>query len=159
MLSKLKLSKFKGFTLAELLIVIAIIGILSTVIIVSLAGARAKARDAKKISDMTQVAAALQLYYADNHKYYVSTSPTPPTTEAAYYTAMTSALVSGRYLTNPPVSSDYKYAVDATCIGYKLYSVLETSSNSSWSSGGKYYYGIKNGEKCTSLASCAPCAP
>jgi len=53
-----------GFTLIELLVVIAIIGILSGIVIVSMSGARAKARDARRLSDMRQIATALQMYYA-----------------------------------------------------------------------------------------------
>ena len=59
----------KGFTLIELLVVIAIIGILSTLAVVSLGGARAKARDAKRISDIKQVQTALELYYGDKNNY------------------------------------------------------------------------------------------
>ncbi len=61
----------KGFTLVELLVVIAIIGMLSTIAVVSLGGARAKARDAKRIADMRQVGAALELYYSDQSAYPV----------------------------------------------------------------------------------------
>lgn len=56
-------SKTKGFTLIELLVVIAIIGILSSVVLASLNTARAKARDAKRLSDMHQMQVALELYY------------------------------------------------------------------------------------------------
>ena len=45
----------KGFTLIELLVVIAIIGLLSSIAVVSLNGARAKARDAKRVSDVKQL--------------------------------------------------------------------------------------------------------
>ena len=53
-------TKKQGFTLIELLVVIAIIGILSTAVLTSLNSARDKARDAKKISDLKQIALALE---------------------------------------------------------------------------------------------------
>lgn len=59
----------KGFTLVELLVVIAIIGILASIGIVAISGARIKARDAKRVSDLTQIASALELYYADQAAY------------------------------------------------------------------------------------------
>lgn len=56
----------RGFTLIELLVVIAIIGLLASVVLVSLNSARAKSRDAKRVSDMRQFANALEMYYNDN---------------------------------------------------------------------------------------------
>ncbi len=64
------LNNKKGFTLVELLVVIAIIGTLSGIVLVSLGGARAKARDAVRQSDMRQVVTGQELYYADNGKYF-----------------------------------------------------------------------------------------
>lgn len=59
----------RSFTLIELLVVVFIIGLLASLVIVNLSSARANARDAKRISDLTTIASALQLYYADNHSY------------------------------------------------------------------------------------------
>lgn len=61
--------KKKGFTLIELLIVIAIIGLLATLGIVSMSSARAKARDAKRISDLGQIRSAMELHFNDNGTY------------------------------------------------------------------------------------------
>ena len=58
-----------GFTLIELLVVIAIIGILSSTILVSLGGARQKAKDARRQADLSQVALAMELDYSDDEKY------------------------------------------------------------------------------------------
>jgi len=61
--------KSKGFTLIELLVVIAIIGILATIVLVSLNNARQKARDSRRVSDLRQIALALEMYFDDNSTY------------------------------------------------------------------------------------------
>jgi len=48
-------SQKQGFTLIEILVVIAIIGIISSIILVSLLGARPKARDARRKAEIAQI--------------------------------------------------------------------------------------------------------
>jgi prepilin-type N-terminal cleavage/methylation domain-containing protein len=54
----------RAFTLVELLVVISIIGLLSTIATVSLSSARAKSRDAKRMADLKQISTAVELYIA-----------------------------------------------------------------------------------------------
>ncbi len=86
----------KGFTLIELLVVIAIIGILSAIGLVSLNGARERARDAKRKSDLSQISTALALYYDDNNSAY------PAAATAGLYSAVLSSAVAPTYIGNFP---------------------------------------------------------
>jgi prepilin-type N-terminal cleavage/methylation domain-containing protein len=69
-------SNRSGFTLVELLMVIAIISLLSSVIFSAVNEARAKARDATRISDLAQIRRALELYYDEWGKYPIPTNST-----------------------------------------------------------------------------------
>lgn len=51
-----------GFTLMELLVAVAIVGILAAVVMVSVNGARVKARDAQRKSDLQQIILVLRMY-------------------------------------------------------------------------------------------------
>ncbi len=73
-----------GFTLIELIVVIAIIGLLGSVIMTSLAKSRARAEIAKVMVDYKSVANALELYRQENSNYPgAAATPLPVTTLAA----------------------------------------------------------------------------
>lgn len=65
-------NKRSAFSLTELLIAIAIIGILASIILFNLYFARSNARDAKRISDMRQLGIALDMYADENDEYPAS---------------------------------------------------------------------------------------
>lgn len=58
----------KGFTIVELLVVIAVVGILASITIVAYNSTRAMADDAKMKASMDQLAKAMQQFYADTGK-------------------------------------------------------------------------------------------
>ncbi len=58
-----------GFTLIELLVVIAIIGLLSTLAVVALNSARQRSRDAKRVSDISQIQTAFELAFSEVGNY------------------------------------------------------------------------------------------
>jgi prepilin-type N-terminal cleavage/methylation domain-containing protein/prepilin-type processing-associated H-X9-DG protein len=60
-------SRTKGFTLIELLVVIAIIGILAAMVFPVFARARESARKAVCLSNVKNIALAVQMYLADNN--------------------------------------------------------------------------------------------
>lgn len=64
----------KGFTLIELLIVIAIVGILTALVTTNLQGARSRARDVRRKSDLRGIEQALRLYYNDNNRFPLSST-------------------------------------------------------------------------------------
>jgi prepilin-type N-terminal cleavage/methylation domain-containing protein len=127
----------KAFTLIELLVVIAIIGILASIVLVSLSGAESKGRDAKRISDIRTIQLALEEFYNDHNYYpdnytdmvadlvpsYIPTMPLDPynnSTHYAYY---------GWDLSNTPNCSSNP----AIVVGFHLGAALENSSNAALS--------------------------
>lgn len=86
--------KLKGFTLIELMVVITIIAILSTIALFGISKVQASARDAKRASNLNGVRTALERYYADNQKY-------PTGNFGEMYTALTGGGYLPATLTDP----------------------------------------------------------
>jgi prepilin-type N-terminal cleavage/methylation domain-containing protein len=117
-----------GFTLVELLVVIAVIGILAGVGLIALNGSRERARDTRRISDLQAVRTGLALYYdtwgAFPHQDTFEAFRADTTTAILYVT-----LVAGKHISNlpiPPMSNEYYYY--RSCIAdtnYTIYAALE----------------------------------
>ncbi len=116
----------KGFTLVELMVVVAVIAILATALLVGLGGARKRARDARRVSDMKQVQNVLELYYAK-----VGTYPNVSTWEELANSLQTENITS--QLPHDPLNSSdytYHYGVSSDQQNYTLGARLENDDYS-----------------------------
>lgn len=125
----------RGFTLIELLIVIVIIGILTTLLATNFIGARQRARDAKRKSELLQIQSALELYRADAGNY--------PTTDQFPSCGSAGGPLQGpsggaTYMQLIPCDSltnrSYTYESDGST--YSIYACLENVSDSDLASQG-----------------------
>lgn len=128
----------KGFTLIELLVVVSILGLISSIIMMSIGGVRAKANDAKRKVDLQSINKAIVLFYEDRGYYpnpggnwcssdqscwntlqaelspYIGSLPKDPVNQSSSYAG---AVYSGNYVYtygynqpyNPPLTVPTKY--------------------------------------------------
>jgi len=134
--------KQKGFTLIELLVVIAIIGLLASVVLVSLNGARMKARDTKRIADLKQMNTALALYYDANNSQYPNCGEWSYSTDVNWNTTGCLQTALAPYMPKLPVDPknnaaspwstgnySYSYGVVGGLQDYDLVAQVEDTSN------------------------------
>lgn len=139
---KSKQNSQQGFTLIELLVVIAIIGTLASVVLAGLNEARAKARDAQRLSDMRNLVNALEMYRLDDPNNHY-----PPLGGGVLSCGSTVANIVGlvpNYMPQLPrypkpldpdnSCTDYRYQrrMDNGRSNYGLLVRLEAGSSSSW---------------------------
>ena len=111
----------KAFTLVELLVVVAIIGLLSTLSVVALNSARAKARDSRRLSDIKQLRTALDMYYDSAGTYPDSLTPGSPLS----YGGM---IFLAKVPDDPLSSQNYNYTKTEGGQNYTIDFTLETKS-------------------------------
>ncbi len=130
------LSSRRGFTIVELLVVVAIIAILSAVAIASLVSSRAKGRDARRMADLNEVKNALDLYY-DSYLTYPATGVGPayalPTAlQTSGYMARLPGTVQGiayHYMAIDGSATPFTLCTVTPCSRYVLYVQFERNDN------------------------------
>jgi prepilin-type N-terminal cleavage/methylation domain-containing protein len=136
--------KMKGFTLVELLVVVAIIALLASIILASINTARAKSRDSRRLEDLHTMQIALDLYFNVNGSYpipfpYCLPDPWNPvmgwaSLHTGYTTCWTNLQTSlAPYIKTlpqdpaPQNGDDYFYGAFKNGQGYELLTWLEVS--------------------------------
>jgi prepilin-type N-terminal cleavage/methylation domain-containing protein len=133
----------KGFTLIELMIAVAIIGILTAVASISYSTVRLRARDAQRINDLNQIKVVLSLYYGAQTPAQFPTL-TSKTTINGSTDALTTALVSTyiRQMPVDPINSGnnvYKYQSSNNSKSFTLFGTLENTNNQKGWGGGSQW--------------------
>jgi len=104
----------KGFTLVELVIVLAIIGIFTAVVFGSITTSRSSARDNSRIADMKTIQLALALYY-DVYRAYPANLSTLAASDQKFLPSIP---------VDPQTKAQYEYSVTSDsrkyCLGVKL---------------------------------------
>ena len=135
----------QGFTLIEILIVVAIIAILASIVLVGLGPTQQSGRDARRLSDLHEVQNGLELFY-NKCGYYPGRDPdsaVPCNPQATGgYADMSAALIeAGLNITTVPVdptnATPYQYGFrtnGATASQYILFAQLENQNSSVFNS-------------------------
>lgn len=128
----------KAFTLIELLIVIAIIGILATLIFVNVNLARKKARDAKRLADLKNLQTAVEMYNQDSSTgafpittgstatsatWWGNCSSTGITQKSTWIVGLAPTYISS--LPSDPLSTNRCYSYASNGTDYKIVATLE----------------------------------
>lgn len=118
----------KSFTLIELLVVIAIIGGLSALLVPNYMGARERARDAQRKSDLKQIQKALEMYKQDQNP------PSYPNSLPPFDVCWSSEpncrgnIYMNKFPADPNGNS-YSYQVDNNNLTYTLCACLENKAD------------------------------
>jgi len=118
----------RGFTILELLVVMAIIGMLASIIFVALSGIQAKSRDTRRVEDMREIKKALALYYVGTNRFPSASGPTVLDGTDVISTALIDAGAIPAFA-GDPVSPAYDYTYTPSGVAsYTITFCLETDS-------------------------------
>lgn len=142
--------KKTGFTMIEILVVLAIVGAVSTAVVVGFNGSQGRARDAQRKTDLSQIRSAFEEYFNDNNCY-------PPADILDNCNSQDMSPYIGKIPCDPISKQPYYYEPLANqCGGYRVYTLLEKTDDPAITTvgchptlgcgnGSGYNYGIAEG--------------
>jgi prepilin-type N-terminal cleavage/methylation domain-containing protein len=129
----------RGFTLIEILVVVAIISILASVVLVGLGPTQQSGRDARRLSDLREVQNALELYFSKCGYYPGPTVSgscgSTPWSQTSKWADLTAAITGSNIgvstvPNDPSAGHTYYYGTPSGGASYILAATLENSNNS-----------------------------
>jgi prepilin-type N-terminal cleavage/methylation domain-containing protein len=131
------MKKKEGFTLLELLLVIAIIGVVSAFFVNNFLNTQRRARDNRRKADLNSIASALEKYYAAIKEYPLATTTKSSTDSQQPWITGLTYIYTGNAETIPYVSTDpknsstyrYTYTTDLTKKKFILWANLENDND------------------------------
>ncbi len=138
----------KGFTLIELLVVIVILGLVTTVGLGAFRSSQAKSRDARRKSELGQIAKALEMYYNDKGEYPLTA--VFPAGGSVFSDPDNSSTIYIAKMPKDPRGTNYTYTRLAEN-EYALFARLENTLDldaAKLTSGGEQQAGVYSGTTC-----------
>lgn len=113
----------RGFTIIEIMVIIVVIGILTTIVVVSFTAIQKGNRDGQRDNDITEVQRALEKYYADNGQYPL---PAGDVDNTGYPLSSLSTLLAPYIASIPtaPSTNQYQYVrggTNGSAYGIRMY--------------------------------------
>jgi len=155
-----------AFTLIELLVSVTILGILAIVVLGGFRSSQMRSRDAKRKSDLKQIANALEMFYSDKGFYPPSNNGkiggcpyyAPPNTPivcnwgATGYTSefkdASSGVIYFKSLPKDPSGFSYYYRLTSDGKGFQLYAHLENDQDQNCINSDCSSTGVPAGNNC-----------
>lgn len=122
----------QGFTLIEMLIVVAIIAILASIILVGLGPTQSLGRDARRVSDLHEVQNGLELYYSAKGQYPIASGGAWTGTGSLSDQLTNAGLQINSVPNDPTANTNYQYGTDTGGTTYIVAAVLENGTGGEW---------------------------
>lgn len=122
----------RGFTILEMLTIVTILSVLGSVVFLSTQAGRAKGEDAKRLTDIDQMAVAARLFAEQTGAYMTCGSGTPvvPHIDSCMQTALSPYLAA--ISSDPTATMNYQFDSNG-CAGLPvLYATVQSSSTANW---------------------------